>query len=355
MADSTYLTADARWQAVLGRDAAADGAFVFAVRSTGIYCRPACPARRPRREQVRFFDRPDEAEAAGFRACRRCRPQLAEAPLAAALRAACEQLAAADSPPGVAALAAAAGFSPSHFRREFKRLTGVTPRQYAAQLRLNRFNRELGGGASVTDAMLAAGFGSPSRLYAASPQHAALAPSRLRGRGAGERVRFALAASELGWFALAATERGVCLVEFGDSPDALRALVRARLDAAELIEDTAGLAAWTHALAASIRLPRAALDLPLDLRGTSFQCQVWQALRAIPTGATLSYGALAARLGRPQAARAVAAACAANRVAVLVPCHRIVAADGELAGYRWGVARKAALLRRESAVPDEAG
>lgn len=348
------LDAEGRWRAVLGREAGHDGAFVYAVRSTGIYCRPSCPARRPRREQVVFFDRPGAAARAGYRPCRRCRPEqeAAGAPRLRLVRDACraiEDWGEADGagPPTLAALGARLGVSPCHLQRTFKAVTGITPRQYADAARLDGFKARLQEGASVTAALYDAGYGSSSRLYERAPARLGMTPATYGRGGAGTTIGYTVAACPLGQLLVAATERGVCAVSLGDAAPALEAALAREYPAAALARDDARLGPWVAALLRHLAGEQPGLDLPLDIRATAFRWRVWEALRAIPRGETRSYGALARSLGRPGATRAVAQACAANPVALAIPCHRAVRGDGGLGGYRWGVERKQALLERE--------
>jgi AraC family transcriptional regulator of adaptative response/methylated-DNA-[protein]-cysteine methyltransferase len=339
------------WQAVATRDRAADGTFYYAVRTTGVYCRPTCASRLPRRENVSFHASCADAEAAGFRACKRCRPAErtpVEAQLAAVAKA-CAILGERDSAPPLAELAAAVGVSPFHFHRLFKQVVGATPREYARAQRVTRFGLALDRGQPVTEAAYASGFGSSSRAYEDALTGLGMTPGARRRGGRGEVIRFATARTALGWVLVAATEKGICATEIGDRRESLIAALRARFAAATTREDRAGLRDWLERIAAFIASPDHALELPLDVRGTAFQAQVWRALQRIPPGSTASYAEIAAALGRPRAVRAVAQACARNPVALLVPCHRAVRGDGELAGYRWGVERKRSLLARESA------
>ncbi|MFI5317668.1 MAG: bifunctional DNA-binding transcriptional regulator/O6-methylguanine-DNA methyltransferase Ada [Myxococcota bacterium] len=339
------------WQAVASRDRAADGTFYYAVRTTGVYCRPGCASRQPRRENVSFHASCAEAEAAGFRACKRCRPTertAVQAQLAAVAKA-CAILAEREPTPSLAELAAAVGVSPFHFHRLFKQVVGATPRDFARTRRMARFGEALDTGQRVTEAAFGAGFGSSSRAYEDAASALGMTPGARRRGGRGEAIRFALAKTALGWVLVAATEKGICASELGDSRESLVARLSERFAAARLREDRAGLRSWLEQIAALIASPERALELPLDVRGTAFQAQVWRALQRIPLGSTASYAEIAATLGRPRAVRAVAQACARNPLALLVPCHRAIRADGELAGYRWGVERKRALLARESA------
>jgi AraC family transcriptional regulator of adaptative response/methylated-DNA-[protein]-cysteine methyltransferase len=348
-----YPDDDARWEAARTRDVRADGAFVMGVLTTGIYCRPGCPARTPKRENVRFFPDPAAARAAGLRACRRCEPdaaperRLAAQAVAAAARLIEAAVAEEASPPPLDALASRAGYAPHHFHRLFKRATGLTPRAYAAALRGRRAETELAAGAPVIDAILAGGYGSPSRFYAEAGARLGMAPATRRDGGRGETIRHATVETSLGRVLVAATDRGVCAIQFGDDPAALEAWLVRRFPNAAILPGDAAFAETVAAVAALVERPGADRGLPLDLRGTAFQERVWRALRAIPAGSTASYAEIAAAIGQPTAARGVASACAANPVAIAVPCHRVVRADGDLSGYRWGVGRKAALLARE--------
>ncbi len=338
------------WQAVLQRDATADGTFVFAVRTTGIYCRPSCRARRPLRDNVAFFVDGAVARAAGFRACKRCRPE--EKADDGALRtqvvtAVCRWLDVADGPLRLAELAARAGYSLFHLQRMFRTVLGTTPRAYAEARRADRLRDALAGGTSVTAAMHAAGYSSSSRLHAAAERSLGMTPSQLR-RGAPDlRIEYAVLGCTLGLAIVAATARGLCAVLLGDDEAMLRADLARRFARAQLV---AGGKAFTQRVASVI----ACLDgdavepgLPLDVLGTAFQQRVWTALRTIPVGQTTNYTDLAKRVGSPRGARAVAKACADNPLAIVVPCHRVVRSDGDLSGYRWGTDRKRALLARE--------
>jgi len=339
----------ARWRAVSARDRRADGQFVYAVRSTGIYCRPSCASRRPRADRVAYFPTPDEAEAAGFRACRRCRPRDGARPdiWTAKIRRACAHLAQVDGHPSLAALAAAIGGSPYHLQRNFKRLVGVTPREFAEACRLNKVKRRLRDGRLVTDAVLEAGYGSSGRFYERAVPKLGMAPAVYRRGGAGIRIRYTTVESPLGRLLVAATSRGVCAISMGRlDADLERALAREYF-AATIERDAGPLEAWTKQVLAHLAGRQPRLDLPLDVRATAFQWQVWMALGSIPYGETRSYAEVAAAIGRPRAARAVARACATNPVALAVPCHRVSPSAGGLGGYRWGAARKKALLSRE--------
>ena len=330
-----------RWRTALARrDAAFDGAFVFAVVTTGIYCRPSCPARRPRPENVRCFSGPAAAEKEGYRACKRCRPKSAVESLAA--RAARRLLDHPGERPTLAALARALGVGPQHLQRTFKRSLGVSPREYLDVLRFERFRRGARNG--VAPALYGAGFGSTSRLYERAVSRLGMTPATFARGGRGMGIAYDLTRVPAGRALIAATPKGICAVELGDSDRSLVKALKARFPRAEFRRDRALLRFAGEQLR---REPAGGAALPLDVRATAFQARVWNELRAIPAGATRSYGEIARRLGRPRAFRAVARACAANPVALLIPCHRAVAADGGLSGYRWGIARKKALLEFE--------
>ncbi len=345
-----YASDEARWAAVQARDGQADGVFYYSVRTTGVYCRPSCGARPARREHVAFHASCAAAEAAGFRPCKRCKPE--QAPLAerrAALVAqACRLIDAADSAPSLEQLATELGVSAYHFHRMFKAQTGITPRAYASAARAARMQQQLGQAASVTEAIYAAGFNSSGRFYAASAGVLGMTPTRFRSGGSGAAIRFAIGACSLGAILVAATEVGICAILMGDDPDALARDLQDRFPQAELRGAEADFEAVVAKVVGMVEAPAVGLDLPLDVRGTAFQQRVWQALQAIPAGSTTSYAELAAAIGLPKGARAVAGACAANALAVAIPCHRVVRNDGSISGYRWGVERKQALLVRES-------
>lgn len=338
-----------RWQAVLGRDGASDGDFVYAVRSTGIYCRPSCPSRRPRREGVCFFDGPDAAEHAGFRACLRCRPRGGEHPQAALVRQVCAAIDAADAMPSLADLSAQVFISPFHLQRTFRTVMGVTPRQYAEHVRLQRLKQALKGDPNVAYALHSAGFSSASSLYAQADGQLGMTPATYGRGGAGAHIHYTTVPCEFGVLLVAGTERGLCAVYLGDNQATLLDDLRQEYPAAELEHGGEHLQAWVETILAYIEGQQEHLDLPLDLRGSAFQQQVWAALRAVPYGSTTSYGAIARQLGKSAvAARAVGQACGSNPVALVIPCHRAVASDGGLQGYRWGVKRKQQLLQHEA-------
>ena len=343
---------DPRWQAVLARDPAADGAFVYAVRSTGIYCRPTCPSRRPSPGQVAFYPSPDAARAADFRPCKRCRPDDATPSDLDRVRRACRLLhAAGDSSPTLPAFATAVGTSPRRLRRAFIRLLGVTPRQYGQALRLSRFKALSNGArATVTDSLYAAGYSSPSRLYEIASGALGMTPDAYRRGAPGLTIRYTTARSPVGRVLLAATDRGICALSLGDhtAPAPLLDELRREFPRAHIESDNGTLTPWLHLVLRHLEGKAPALELPLHIRATAFQRLVWQELQRIPRGGTRSYTQIAAALGRPQSARAVGRACATNPVSLAIPCHRAVRADGDLAGYRWGLPRKRSLLRREA-------
>ncbi len=350
-AGGAYASDEARWAAVQARDAQADGLFYYSVRSTGVYCMPSCAARPALRKNVAFHASRFDAEQAGFRPCLRCKPD--QPPLAerhaAAVAQACRMIEAAEEAPDLDSLAAACGMSRFHFHRVFKAHTGITPKAYAAARRAGRVQRELGSAASVTEAIYAAGFNSSGRFYASSPALLGMTPKAYRAGGSGEVIRFAIGACSLGAVLVAATDKGICAILMGDDPQALARDLQDRFPRAELRGAEADFEQTVAQVLGLVEAPHLGLDLPLDVRGTAFQQRVWQALREIPPGSTTSYAELAARVGSPAGARAVAGACAANAIAVAIPCHRVVRNDGALSGYRWGVERKQALLEREGA------
>ncbi len=342
--EMTAIIDTSRWQAVLGRDPAAS--FVYAVVTTGVYCRPDCPSRRAKRENVRFFDSNGEAEAAGFRACLRCRPTEADR-TAELVEKACRIIEAAEETPDLASLAAGAGLSTYHFHRVFKARTGLTPRGYARALRDRRVRAALGEAGTVTEALYDAGFGSSGRFYAGSNASLGMTPTRFRAGGAGEIIRYTIGRSSLGGVLVAATDKGICAIMLGDDPDILIGELRGQFSKARLVAGDPEFDNWVLQVVAFVDDPHLGLDLPLDIRGTAFQRLVWQALRAIPMGETRTYTDIAEALGMPNAVRAVAGACASNAVAVAIPCHRVHRIGGALAGYRWGIERKRALLDKE--------
>jgi AraC family transcriptional regulator of adaptative response/methylated-DNA-[protein]-cysteine methyltransferase len=348
---NTFSGDDERWEAVKRRDRRADGRFYYSVLTTGVYCRPSCAARLPRRENVRFHATPADAEKAGFRPCKRCRPNeaaLAERQAALIARA-CRMIEEADEMPHLDTLAKAAGMSRFHFHRLFKATTGVTPKAYGDAHRAQRVREGLTKADTVTDAIYGAGYNSSGRFYAAAANVLGMTPTSYRAGGSGAAIRFAVGECSLGSILVAATDKGVCAIQFGDDPDALVRALQDRFPKAQLIGGDADFEKLVAKVVGFVETPGQAFDLPLDMRGTAFQQRVWRALQKIPAGKTMSYAEIAKRIGRPKAIRAVGHACAENAIAVAIPCHRVVRTDGSLAGYRWGIERKHALLTKEGA------
>jgi len=342
--------ADPRWAKVMARDTASDGQFVYSVKSTGVYCRPSCAARLANPANVRFHLTPAAAQAEGFRACKRCKPDLGcEAPHAAKVAEAARRIAASEETPSLTSLAKRAGLSPHHFHRVFKAITGLTPKDYAAAYRGNKVRAELRKSASVTEAIYDAGYNSGSRFYEKSNSLLGMTPTRYRAGGVDEEIRFAIAETSLGALLVAASEKGVCAILMGDNPEKLLQDLQDRFTRARLVGGDAKFEKLVAKVVGLVERPRKDLDLPLDIRGTAFQQRVWKALTTIPAGKTASYAEIAKKIGKPSAVRAVAQACAANSLAIAIPCHRVVKTDGGLSGYRWGVARKQELLAREEA------
>jgi AraC family transcriptional regulator, regulatory protein of adaptative response / methylated-DNA-[protein]-cysteine methyltransferase len=343
-------TSDPRWASVMARSSHADGTFFYSVRTTGVFCRPSCPARLARPENVQFHTTREDAERAGFRPCRRCKPD--EPSLfeqhAAKVTEACRLIEASEAVPTLEELAAHAGISSFHFHRVFKGVTGLTPRDYAAAHRGERVRRELGQTPTVTGAIYQSGYTSSGRFYGESEQVLGMTPTTYRAGGANTEIRFAVGECSLGSILVAQSEHGVCAILLGDDPDALARDLQDRFPRATLIGGDAAFEQLVARVVGFVEAPGLGLDLPLDVRGTAFQQRVWQALREIPPGSTASYTEIAARIGSPKSVRAVAQACAANSLAVAIPCHRVVRNDGGLSGYRWGVERKRVLLRREA-------
>jgi AraC family transcriptional regulator of adaptative response/methylated-DNA-[protein]-cysteine methyltransferase len=341
------------WQAVLTRNALADGTFVVAVRTTGIYCRPSCPARHPYREHVMFFKLPEDASAAGFRPCRRCHPdQLHQPdPQAELIERICHYIQThLDAPLQLANLSKQFHISPYHLQRTFKRLKGVTPRQFVESCRLGDFKARLQEGETVTDALYNAGYQSSSSVYERAPVQLGMTPTAYRRGGKGMRIGYSIVESPLGFVLVAATERGVAAVRFGDSEQSIEADFVREYPKAELTRDDEQLSPWVNLLLLSLHGQPSSQQVSLDVHATTFQWKVWQALRAIPVGQTRSYQEIAQAIGQPTAARAVAQACATNPVAVFIPCHRVVRNNGQLGGYHWGIERKQQLLANEHAV-----
>jgi len=340
---------DPRWTAVLARDPAADGRFYYSVRTTGIYCRPSCAARLARPENVRFHATREDAERAGFRPCKRCKPDQPSRTehYAAKVTAACRIIEETETAPDLEALARSVGVSAYHFHRVFKQATGLTPREYAAAHRARRVRDRLGRGGTVTQALFDAGYNASSRFYEKSTAVLGMTPGDYRAGGANVTIRFAVGQCSLGAILVAASERGVCAILLGDDPAKLARDLQDRFPRAHLIGGDRGFEQLVARVVGFVETPRIGLDLPLDVRGTAFQQRVWKALREIPAGKTVSYAELAKRIGAPKSVRAVASAVAANPLAVAIPCHRVVRRDGGLSGYRWGVERKRALLEKE--------
>jgi len=345
-----HLSPRACWRAVLARDSRRDADFVFAVLSTGIYCRPSCPARRPQRRQVVFFADPGAAEREGFRACRRCRPRDAVVRDETFIEKAARHLAArAGEPIRLDELARAMGVSPGHLQRTFRRTLGISPRHFAEALRLGRFKSLVRSGTSITDSLYASGFGSSSRLYERSNTRLGMTPAAYRRGGEGMQIGYTIVRSPLGRLLVAATSRGISAVYLGASDAKLLEVLREEYPRAEIRSAGGDFSRWVRALLKHLRGQQPKLDLPLDVQATAFEQRVWQELRRIPYGSTRTYTEVARALGKPRAVRAVARACATNPVSIVVPCHRVIRADGSLAGYRWGLDRKRALLARERA------
>ncbi|MGZ4953643.1 MAG: bifunctional DNA-binding transcriptional regulator/O6-methylguanine-DNA methyltransferase Ada [Methylobacter sp.] len=343
-------SADPRWQSILARDPAADGTFFYSVKTTGIYCRPSCPARTANPENVRFHVTCAEAETAGFRPCLRCKPDQPSLhqQQTAKVAATCRLIETSESMPTLSELAEYTGLSRYHFHRVFKRFTGLMPKAYAAAHRSKQIRAGLTKSPTITQAIYQAGYNANSRFYEQAAQILGMTPSDYRAGGSNSRIRFALGECSLGSILVAISEKGVCAISLGDDPEALARGLQDRFPQAELIGGDSAFEQWIAQVVGFVEAPALGLELPLDIRGTAFQQRVWLALRHIPAGQTVSYTDIAQRIGAPKAVRAVAGACAANSLAVAIPCHRVLRSDGTLSGYRWGVERKAELLRRES-------
>src|SRR5437660_5567453 len=339
------------WDAVLARDANHDGEFFFAVSTTGVYCRPSCPAKRPRRENVTFFRHPDEAEKAGFRACLRCKPKSAAGnPQTATVKEMCRYIEQhLDEPVTLERLAEAFGQSPFHLQRTFKKALGITPRAYADSCRMGLLTRTLQSGRSVTHALYDAGYSSSSRLYERTASQLGMTPDKYRRGAIAAPIRYTFTDSPLGRMLVAATEKGICAIQFADSDEELDQGLKHEFPFAFRRRDDSGMREWKEDLLRHMRGQKLNASLPLDIQATAFQRRVWTYLQSIPFGSTKSYSQVAKAIGQPTATRAVARACATNQVAVAIPCHRVVREDGGMGGYRWGIDRKKALLEMERA------
>lgn len=343
---------ETRWQAIQSKDHAFNGVFVYGVRSTGIYCKPSCPSRRPRREQVVYFPSFETAEAAGFRACKRCNPRVrgGRGRQVELVMRACRIIEAqTEGTISLDTLSKQLNISSHHLQRTFKNVTGVTPRQYAAAHRLEQFKSLINDGSDVTDAIYEAGYGSSRGLYEKAFEKLGMTPSTYQKGGKGMEIRFTIVDCYLGRLLVAATDRGICAVSFGDDDKTLEVALRTTYAAADIRSDESHLRDWVNVLLDYLAGSEPHLDLPLDVQATAFQLRVWNEMRKIPYGTTRSYGEIATAIGQPGASRAVASACAANSVALVIPCHRVVREDGSISGYRWGAKRKKALLEKESA------
>jgi AraC family transcriptional regulator of adaptative response/methylated-DNA-[protein]-cysteine methyltransferase len=348
---STATADELRWASVLARDVRADGAFVYAVRTTGVYCRPSCPSRRPRPESVMFFIGPDAAELAGFRECRRCHPRAGSAAPAGLLdvRRACAFIQRhAARPLTLARIATHVGVSAFHLQRTFTKLVGISPRAYQEAVRAGRFREGLRNGTPVSGAVYDAGYGSISRVYERRPTGRGMTPAAYRRGGKGMAMTYTIVDSPVGRMMVAGTENGICSVKLGDRDERLEQELRREYPAASIARDRSGLRTWVGALLGHLDGSQPHLDLPIDVRATAFQWKVWRYLQSIPAGETRAYSEVAKAIGRPAAVRAVARACATNPVCLVVPCHRVIGKNGSLTGYRWGMKRKKDLLQMES-------
>ncbi|WP_194789862.1 bifunctional DNA-binding transcriptional regulator/O6-methylguanine-DNA methyltransferase Ada [Pseudomonas sp. UFMG81] len=345
----TYITDAERWQAVLSRDGNATGHFVYAVRTTGVYCQPACKSRLAKRENVAFFSDAAQAEAAGYRACKRCAGGTQAARRSELVARACRLIEAGDTAPNLDQLGAALNISAFHLHRQFKAETGLTPKAYASAFRARRLREGLEAATTVTEAIYDAGYNSNSRFYESAAERLGMRPREYRVGGEGATIRFALAQCSLGAILVAQSERGICAILLGDEPEPLLHDLQDKFPKARLIGGDAAFERLVAQVIGFVEAPALGLALPLDVQGTAFQERVWQALREVPAGCRVSYTDIAERIGAPKAVRAVAQACAANSIAVAIPCHRVVRRDGDLSGYRWGIERKRQLLDRETA------
>ncbi|XGV95029.1 MAG: bifunctional DNA-binding transcriptional regulator/O6-methylguanine-DNA methyltransferase Ada [Leptolyngbya sp. BL-A-14] len=349
---STGLTEAECWDAIVHRDPEADDAFLYAVQTTGIYCRPTCASRQPKRENVLFFNCWEDAEAAGFRPCKRCSPRSTspKQQQATIIAHVCKQIERAETPLSLTAMAQMAGLSAYHFHRVFKAIVGVTPKQYTAVHRAQRLRQHLQETSTVTQAMSDAGFETSSNFYNQAATLLGMTPSQYQQGAKGMAIRYTVQSCWLGWVLVAATPKGICAIALGDTPEALKTQLQATFPNAQLCTGDCAFDGWVEQVLRLIEVPQSAVELPLDVQGTAFQQQVWQALQTIAPGTTISYSDLATRIGNPKAVRAVANACAQNQIAVAIPCHRVVGSDGSLRGYRWGRDRKQALLTKEKTI-----
>jgi AraC family transcriptional regulator of adaptative response/methylated-DNA-[protein]-cysteine methyltransferase len=351
--DHSGQNEDIWWQAVIRRDTHYEGVFTFGVRSTGIYCRPGCPSRKPRREQVQFYHTADEAEKAGFRPCKRCRPNQPislDTQVELALHAARWLETHSDQRVTLKILGEAVGSSPYHLQRVFKAVMGVTPHQYAAQIKMRQFKDFLKDGEGVASAAFQAGFSSSSRIYEQGKERLGMTPGKYRRKGKQMEINYVIVDSPLGRMLVGATQKGICALSFGDRDDMLEDFLTTEYPAAILHKGDAGSLPWVYEILLHLEGLQPNLKLPLDIRATAFQMRVWEALRRIPYGETRTYSQVAVDIGQPTAVRAVASACAANPVSVVTPCHRVIRSDGSLGGYRWGLERKQALLEKEQKI-----
>jgi AraC family transcriptional regulator of adaptative response/methylated-DNA-[protein]-cysteine methyltransferase len=351
--NTAKITTDSRWTALVERDRSHDGQFYYSVATTGVYCRPSCGARLPRPENVAFHRTPADAERAGFRPCKRCKPTAPslEEEHAQVIAKLCRFIERAEKTPTLDELATESGLSPFHLHRVFKAVTGLTPRAYAAAERAKKMRASLETSSSVTAAVYDAGYGSASRFYERSNSLLGMTPKKWRAGGADTSIRFAIGECSLGSILVAASARGICAITLGDDPEVLAEELQDRFPNAELVGGDAAFERLVATVVGFVDAPQTGLRLPLDVRGTAFQQRVWEALRAIPYGQTTTYSELAKRIGAPRAVRGVAKACAANELAIAIPCHRVIRKSGDLAGYRWGIERKKRLLADESSSP----